>query len=60
MNAALKIVIFLVFGTEFKGVNDFDTIGKEIIWTMLRGISVWLKCTDQKPFRLWIQSNLLC
>ena len=30
----------LVFGTEFKYANEYDTVAKEITWTIQKGFSV--------------------
>ena len=30
----------LSFGTEFKYANEYDTVAKEITWTMQKGSSV--------------------
>ena len=36
----------LVFGTEFKYANEYDTVAKEITWRMQKGFSVWFMLTD--------------
>ena len=45
--------MLLVFGTEFKLVNEYDTTAKEITWTMKK-VSMYDSCqfTDQKLYGL--------